>query len=121
MQKIGETATFKDRQNIVLEGFDPISAGGFTPIPNCVLNDAKISLSAKVIYAKLLSYAWQNERVFPGQERMAQEIGAGKRTIVRAVAELEKVGYLEVQRRGQGLTNIYTLHHTIKAGHKKRG
>ena len=120
MEKIGGSATFKDRQNIVLDGFDPISAGGFTQIPNCVLNDTKISLSAKVIYAKLLSYAWHNQYVFPGQERMAQDVGAGKRTIVRAVAELEKVGYLEVQRRGQGLTNIYTLHFTIRIKHKKR-
>ncbi|SRR5258706_1199996 len=121
MEKIGNSATFKDLQNIVLEGFDPISAGGFTQIPNCVLNDPKVSLSAKVIYAKLLSYAWHEHLVFPGQERMAQEVGAGKRTIVRAVAELEKVGYLQVQRRGQGRTNIYTLHYTIRTEHKKRG
>ena len=119
MQKIGDIATFKNRQNIILEGFDPVSAGGFTQVPNAVLNDPKISLSAKVIYAKLLSYAWHNESVFPGQERMAQEIGAGKRTVVRAVAELERVGYLEVQRRGQGLTNRYVLHHTVKLKVKK--
>ena len=119
MQKLGDTAKFKEHQNIVLEGFDPVSGGGFTQLPNCVLNDTKISLSAKVIYAKLLSYAWNNNYVFPGQERMAVEIGAGKRTVVRAVAELERVGYLEVQRRGLGLTNRYVLYHTVKQRSKK--
>jgi len=119
MQKLGDTATFKSMQNIILEGFDPISAGGFTQLPNCVLNDPEISLSAKVIYAKLLSYAWFNDLVFPGQERMAVEIGAGKRTVVRAIAELEKVGYLDVQRRGLGLTNRYILHYKVKQKGKK--
>lgn len=121
MQKLSETSRFKERQNIILQGFDPVSASGFTQLPNCVLNDKHISLSAKVIYAKLLSYAWHNNAVFPGQETMAVEIGAGKRTIVRAVAELERVGYLEVQRRGLGLTNRYILHHTVKQRVKKRG
>ncbi len=119
MQKIGDTAAFKETQNIVLQGFDPLSAGGFTQLPNCVLNDPQISLSAKVIYAKLLSYAWFNNFVFPGQERMATDIGAGKRTVVRAVAELEKVGYLDVQRRGLGLTNRYVLRYKVNQKGKK--
>ena len=121
MQKLSTIARFQERQNIILEGLDPVAAGGFTQLPNCVLNDKTISLSAKVIYAKLPSYAWHNHSVYPGQETMAEEIGAGKRTVVRAVAELEKAGYLEVQRRGQGLTNKYVLRHTVKNKNKKRG
>jgi hypothetical protein len=119
MQKIGDTHQFKDRQNLVLQGFDPVSAGGFTQVPNCVLNDPEISLGAKVIYAKLLSYAWNNNLVFPGQERLAEEIGSAKRTVIRVLAELERRGYVEVKRRGQGLTNLYILHHTVKQKSKK--
>jgi len=115
MQKIGDTADFKTRQNIVLRGFDPMSAGGFTQIPNIVINDKDLSAKAKLVYAKLLSYAWNNDRVFPGQERMSTEIGMGVRTIVRATNELQKKGYLEVRRRGLGKTNIYTLCHTVKS------
>jgi hypothetical protein len=114
MQKLSDISRFQARQNIVLEGFDPVSAGGFTQVPNCVLNDPEISLGAKVVYAKLLSYAWNNNHVFPGQEKMAEELGAGKRTIIRFVAELERRGYVAVDRRGQGLTNVYTLRHTVK-------
>jgi biotin operon repressor len=119
MEKLSTISRFQEHQNLVLAGFDPVSAGGFTQVPNCVLGDKRLSLSAKVIYAKLLSYAWTNDYVYPGQEKMAQELGAGKRTVIRAVAELEKVGYLEVKRRGQGLTNVYTLHHTVKYKGKK--
>ena len=28
--------------------------------------------------------------------------------------KLEKRGYVEVKRRGQGLTNVYVLRHTVK-------
>lgn len=119
MDKIGDIARLKEHQNIILEGFDPVSAGGFTQLPNCVLNDPHLSPGGKVIYAKLLSYAWYNNRVFPGQDKLAEEIGSGKRTIIRLIAELEKRGYVEVKRRGQGLTNVYVLRHTVKQKDKK--
>jgi hypothetical protein len=121
MEKLSGLPHFRERQNIVLQGFDPVSAGGFTQVPNFILKNPKISANAKVVYSMLLSYAWNNNRVFPGQDRMAEDIGAGKRTVVRVIAELEKAGYLEVQRRGQGLTNIYVLHHTVAKKGKKRG
>ena len=121
MEKIGNIASFQEHQNIILEGFDPVSAGGFTQLPNCVLNDPHLSPGGKVVYAKLLSYAWYNNRVFPGQEKLAEEIGAGKRTIIWLIAELEKRGYVEVKRRGQGLTNVYVLRHTVKHTGKKWG
>jgi hypothetical protein len=37
MDKIGDINRFKERQNIILEGFDPVTAGGFTQIPNVLL------------------------------------------------------------------------------------
>ena len=55
MEKIGDIGRLKEHQNIILEGFDPVSAGGFTQLPNCVLNDPHLSPGGKVIYAKLLS------------------------------------------------------------------
>src|SRR5688500_10801865 len=98
MDKLTDISRFKERQNIILEGFDPISAGGFTQLPNCVLNDPNLSPGGKVVYAKLLSYAWYNNRVFAGQDTLAEEIGSGKRTIIKLIAELEKRGYVEAKR-----------------------
>ncbi len=113
MQKVGSTQRFKIRQNIILSGFDPVSAGGFTQVPNFLINNQRLSAGAKLVYAKLLSYAWNNDRVFPGQERLAEAIGMGRRTVIRATNELQKEGYLDVNRRGQGKTNMYTLYHTV--------
>jgi hypothetical protein len=118
MEKINDISRFKERENIILEGFDPVSAGGFTQIPNYLLNQT-FSNNAKVVYAKLLSYAWHNNKVFPGQERMAEEIGTSQPTIARALKELEQEGWLDIQRRGQGKTNVYILKYAIQP--KKRG
>lgn len=117
MEKVAQTVQFSRLQNIVLEGFDPVSSGGFTQLPNFIINNKGLSANAKIVYAKLLSYAWHNDRVFPGQERMAEELGTSRPTINKAIRELEGEGYLDIQRRGQGLTNVYTLYHTVR----KRG
>src|SRR5258706_7804278 len=119
MEKLGNTAKFKTRQDIVLAGFDRVSAGGFTQVPNCVLRDSKLSSNAKLVYAQLLSYAWHSNYAFPGQDTMAEDLGLGLRTVSGAVAELQRQGYLEVQRRGLGRTNQYVLHQTVKHKVKK--
>ncbi len=113
MEKLANLPRFKEHQNIVLQGFDPVSAGGFTQVPNMLLNSVELSAVAKLVYTKLLSYAWHNKRVFPGQQRMGEELGLSKSTVNRGIQELEQGGWLTVERRGQGQTNIYTLHHTV--------
>jgi len=57
----------------------------------------------------LLSYAWGKDRCFPGQETLAHDVGAGKRSVIRYLQELQEVGLLEIKRRGLGLTNVYIL------------
>jgi DNA-binding GntR family transcriptional regulator len=74
-----------------------------------------LSANAKVVYAQLLSYAWTNDRCYPGQERMADDLGSTKSTVNRAIIELQETGWLEVERRGQGKTNIYTLKYVVNS------
>ena len=50
-------------KNIILEGFDAVSAGGFTQVPNFILKSKELSVGAKLTYSMLLSYAWPNEIV----------------------------------------------------------
>jgi len=114
MQKLGELNQFQEKQNIILQGFDPVSAGGFTQVPNCILRDSKLSSNAKIVYSMLLSYAWNNNNVFPGQERLAKDTGTSTRTIIRTIKELSEAEYLEVARRGLGKTNVYILKYRIK-------
>lgn len=111
MKQIGEI--IKER-NIRLETLDPVSAGGFTQVPNFILKAPNLSLGAKIVYAMFLSYAWHNDQCFPGQERLAADMGMSRSRVTEFVTELEKSGLVAIQRRGQGKTNIYTIHFQVK-------
>ena len=103
----------KDR-NIILEAFDPVVADGFTQVPNFILKNPDLTVGEKITFAMFLSYAWHNDEVFPGQERLANDIGVTRQSVSTFIKGLEKKGFLTIKRRGQGKTNIYTLRHRVK-------
>jgi hypothetical protein len=82
---------------------------GFTQLPNFVLKDKKLSFGARLTYAVLLSYAWQEDSCFPGQDRMAQDLGVTRKAINSYLSELKINGYVDWQRRGLGKTNVYFI------------
>src|ERR1017187_5836351 len=117
----GRVTSIRDviKKNIQLDTRDPIILGGFTQVPNFILKDAKLSLGAKVTYAMFLSYAWHNDSCFPGQDRLAEDMGMSRSRVTEFVGELEHSGLISIQRRGQGRTNIYTIHFQVQpAGDK---
>ena len=101
-------------RNIILETHDPVVAYGFTQVPNFILKNKQLTIGEKMTFAMFLSYAWHNESCFPGQEKLAKDIGAGVRSVSRFIKGLEKKGFLTIQRRGLGKTNIYTLRYQVK-------
>ena len=62
-----------------------------------------------VAYALLLRYAWQNDYCYPSQELVAQNMGVTSRSLITYLKELQKVGWITVERRGQSKSNIYEL------------
>lgn len=117
MEHVKETLK-QVEQNIILDTKDPVAREGFTQVPNFVLKANNISAGAKLAYAMLLSYAWNNNFCFPGQEKLAQDMGAGVRSVKRYMRELVRKGYVSVKRRGLGKTNVYVVH--FRAQKKKR-
>ena len=117
MQRLGETNQFKDR-NLLLKGADIATQRGWTGVPNFILESKEISVGAKLIYAMLLKYAREMDECFPGQQRLAKDIGASERSIRSWLKELEKVNLVTIKQRGQGRPNLYTVH--IKASFWKR-
>lgn len=103
-------------RNIKLRGADALSARGFTQVPNHVLESDKISPGAKLSYAMLLRYAWHNDFCFPGQKRLADDMGVTRQSANTYIKELERKGFLSITRRGQGKTNLYELNLTAKKG-----
>ena len=113
MEHIGGQLARTER-NIKFESADPVSAGGFTQLPNFILKDPDISVGAKVVYAMFISYGWHNDFCFPGQDRLATDMGMSRSRTTEFVTELEKARLITIQRRGQGKTNIYTIHFRVK-------
>ena len=106
-------------RNIEIVGADPVTLHGFTQVPNIILTDKALSVGSKLAYAMLLKYAWSKDACFPGQQTLADDMGAGERSIRTYLKELEEVGYLEVKQRGLGKTNLYRLFLTVtKPGQK---
>ncbi len=99
--------------------FDPVTRGGFTQIPNFILTDDTLSLGAKVAYAMFLHYAWHKDSCFPGQDRLAGAMGMSKSRVNDFIKELERVGLIEIRRRGQGKTNIYRIKFVVKGKAKR--
>jgi len=101
-------------KTILLKGFDPVSSGGFTQIPNVLLKNKKVSTGGKLVYSLLLSYAWHNDSCFPGQKRLAEDCGKTQGWVSQQMQELQTKRFLQVERRGQGKTNIYILSCRVK-------
>src|SRR3954469_18765484 len=111
MKSISEA--IKER-NILLDTANPVLREGFTQVPNFILRDAGLSVGAKVTYAMFLSYAWHNDSCFPGQDRLADDMGMSRSRVTEFVGELQQAGLVTIARRGQGKTNIYTIHFQVK-------
>ena len=101
-------------RNIEIVGADPATKYGFTQVPNFVLTNKDLSVGAKLAYAMLLKYAWADDACFPGQQKLALDMGAGERSVRTYLKELEQADFLEVTQRGLGKTNLYRLHLTVK-------
>src|SRR5438128_599443 len=106
-------------RNIELATLDPVARGGFTQVPNFILKDGDLSLGAKVTYSMFLHYAWHNDSCFPGQERLAVDMGMSQSRVSEFIKELEGAGLIEITRRGQGKTNLYKIKFVVQKGPRR--
>src|SRR5919206_2940916 len=107
-------------RNIVLKGADLLTAKGFTMVPNHLLISNRISPGAKLTYAMLLKYAWQNDYCFPGQERLAKDMGVTDRSIRTYLQELEREQFITIKQRGLGKPNLYELNLSVSTADRKK-
>lgn len=108
MEHIGKGLANIER-NIEFVKADIVTRYGFTQVPNFLFKGSGLSMGAIVVYAKFLSYAWHNDRCFPGQQRLAEDLGISLGSVNSFVKELEAAKLIEITRRGQGKTNVYKI------------
>ena len=106
MDRIGPS--IKQRlEQIIVE--NEMLRAGFAALPYLVLRDTRLSIGARVTYAVLLMYAWQDEACFAGQEKMSKDIGVSDRQVRDYLKELQDHGYIRIKRQGLNKPNLYYI------------
>lgn len=67
-------------------------------IPEAIERHPELTPAAKLVYARLLRYSGKNGRAYPKQETLAAVLGCGIRTIRRGISQLEKLGFIEIEK-----------------------
>ncbi len=106
MQKLGPLIQ-RRVERIIVE--NEMVRAGFAALPYVVLRDTKLSIGGRLTYAVLLSYAWQEDSTFVGQEKMAKDMGISERQLQRYLYELRDHGYIEISREDRRFNNTYTI------------
>jgi len=96
-------------QNNTIEIVDETLKYGFVATPRIVLLDPTLDMPSKTVYAVLLNYAWQSGSCFPGQTRMAENLGVHPNTIGKYLNILKKKGLVTWKQRGFNRTNKYYI------------
>ena len=104
----------------MVRGADIATQKGWTGVPNFILESKEITAGAKLIYAMLLKYARELDECFPGQKRLAKDMGHSERSIRTWLNELERVGLISIKQRGQGRSNLYTIYLKASFWRKQR-
>ncbi len=69
-----------------------------------------LAADAKLVYAGLLSYAWNNRTCYPGHKLLSEDLGLSRHTVMRRIKDLETIGLITVTHRQlEGKTNLYTF------------
>jgi len=102
-----------NQPHVIVE--DETLRAGFTQIPNLVLRRPGLPPGAKLTYMVLLSYAWQKDSAYPGQDRLAADMGVSERSVVTYLKQLVESGLVTIRRRGLGMTNVYVLHRLARS------
>jgi AraC-like DNA-binding protein len=94
-------------ERIVVE--NELLRAGFAAFPYLVMKDKALSLGARMTYAFLLMYAWQEGSCFPGQVKLAEEMGLSERQLRRYLYELSENAYIRIERADKRFNNTYIL------------
>jgi hypothetical protein len=83
--------------------------GGFTSIPNVVLENTDLTLGARMTYAMLMKYAWQKGFCRPAHTSIAKDLGVTDRSVRTYLNELKAKGYIDWIQQGLNRPNIYVI------------
>jgi hypothetical protein len=73
----------------------------FVAIPRRVIRDSSLSLSAKVTYGVIISYAFNGRPCTTSADKLAENSGISRAGLYEAIAALRAAGLIQVEGRGK--------------------
>ena len=83
--------------------------GGFAAFPYRIMKEKSLSIGARLAYAFLLMYGWQEGRSYAGQEKMASAMGVSSRQMQRYLYELRDKNFIRIERNDKRYKNTYII------------
>ena len=106
MKHVGEIA--KQRYDrVVFE--NELMKGGFAAFPYRIMKEKNLSIGARLAYAFLLMYGWQEGSSHAGQEKMADAMGVSGRQMQRYLYELRDKNHIRIERHDKRYNNTYVI------------
>ena len=79
----------------------------FYKIPQELVSRKDLQSSDKIVFAVLANYQGDKESCWPGIQRLINDTGLVRQTVISSLKRLESAGYLTVKRQGRGKSNLY--------------
>jgi predicted transcriptional regulator len=76
-----------------------------------VIRQTKLSLTARLVYAILCSYADEQHTCFVGNERLAEDLGRTEKTVSRAIKELKDHNIITREQHAHNGPSYTDIHH----------
>ena len=106
MKHVGDIA--KERYDrVVFE--NEMMKGGFAAFPYRIMKNTTLSVGARLTYAFLLMYGWQEGSSHTRQTRMAAAVGVSRRQMQRYLYELRDGGLIRIERQDKRYHNTYVI------------
>ena len=95
--------------NAKLEG---IYAEGYGIIAKTAMQDKNLHITAKAIYAYMVSFAGNSNNCFPTRSKIVYDLGINNKTFGKYLSQLIENGYIKAEQQkenGKFARNIYTI------------
>lgn len=99
----------------ILKGIQ-INSAGFGTISKLAMQDRRLHITAKAIYAYFNSYAGAGDTCFPSRKKICYDLGISADTFGKYLKQLCEYGYIKTQQvkeNGRFSHNVYTICSTI--------
>lgn len=93
-----------------------VNSAGFGTISKLAMQDRRLHIAAKAIYAYFNSYAGGGDTCFPSRKKICFDLGISNDTLSKYLRQLTECGYISVEQIKEGgrfSHNIYTLNGTV--------